>query len=180
MHQNCCLCSLVRVLLKWKNSPERRLSAGGRRRVGELGTVIRCRKSHYSRWFGAVVRRASLPYLAFSSNRLLGFVTFRGPSAPVPPLSLNFLYLARSWDSLKFVRGGPTVFNSVMALKVCKRQREYFPLCSVFQMTAVEKNKIELRRTSQQAFLDAMFVTHSHKCVLPHLRSAGEIKKEQS
>ncbi len=65
----------------------------GRQFVGESMTVIRLRKSHYSRLFCALVQRVSLPYLAFSSNPALWLRHFLWALSTCSPYCAGIFYI---------------------------------------------------------------------------------------
>lgn len=72
---------------------------------GQSVAVVRPQKSHNSRLFCGLVQRVSLPYLAFSSYPALWLLTFYGPSAPVPPIVLEFSIFGKKLDPLNWCVG---------------------------------------------------------------------------
>lgn len=152
MCKNSCLFSLVGFLLGLNAVPRSVIKAGYTR---ESVTVVTPRKSCYSRLFCGSVQRASLPYLAFSSNPSSSASSLSmGPRHLFPLLCWNFLYLARScslnlrvglwlqwFETLKLFNlwGFPSYCFSDTRLFRCHAQKTWF-------------NWGGLRNISQQSF----------------------------
>lgn len=93
MHKICCLFFLVRLVLKWKTALNTDLSASKTVCGGKSVTVVRPRKSHYSRLFCALVQRVSLPYLALSSNPALWLRHFLWALSTCSPYCAGIFYI---------------------------------------------------------------------------------------
>lgn len=80
--------------------------------AGKRVTVIRLRKSHYTRLFCASVQRVSLPYLAFSSNPALRLRHFLWALSTCSPYCAGIFYIWREVGLPQLVRRSP-FFNSL-------------------------------------------------------------------
>lgn len=112
MHKICYLFSLVQLFLKGEMFLKS-LFSQGRRYMEESVTVIRLRKSHNSRLF---VSWCNVPHCLIwhsADTQLFGFVTFYGPSAPVPPIVPEFSIFGMKLVSL----------NLCVQVTVCYSQR---------------------------------------------------------
>lgn len=136
MHKICCLFSLVRLLFQWKICSGRaprcntwwqnlwRLESENHRTVACL---CRCNASRCLIWHSA-------------NTRLLGFVTFYGPSAPVLPIVLEFSIFGMKLDSLSQFVCGSLLENSKLFSS---------PWCIVFFFLMIKaEDMMQLGRTA--------------------------------
>lgn len=167
MHKLCFLFSLVRLLLKWKtllniawtqgNIVWKTVCGGNQWQSSDLENRITvgcfvpwCNVSHCLIWHSAAT---------------LGFVTFYGPSAPVPPIVPEFSIFGKKLDSLNWCIGQCFLYFERDALYILKHFQFFFFLCccSVVQKTILE-NMIQLGRSMKHFSLGHLNVMLSFAC----------------
>lgn len=118
MHEICCLFSLVRFSLKRKTVPSGGVfNAGGKTVCGRTGDSHQTLKNHitvgcFAPWCN--VSRCLIWHSA--ATQLLSFVTFCGPSAPVPPIVPEFSIFGQKLDSLNLCVGHCDSFRAINSI----------------------------------------------------------------
>lgn len=140
--------------------------------------MLWCNVSHCLIWHSA-------------ATQLLGFVTFCGPSAPVPPIVPEFSIFGQKLDSLNLcVDHCQSESNKLHNLQGCFLvfSSAVSQFCFALFFSDDNRRKHHSTREDCEAFLTRAFKCHAvplhvidtsrcQKCKLSRLSSAGEIKK---
>lgn len=156
---------------------------------GESVTVIRPRKSHYSRLFCALVQHVSLPYLAFSSYPALQLRHFLWALSTCSLYCAGIFYIWQEVGLSQSVCGSLFLIvweiNSIFSKVIFPPCLSLFLTCTIDNIrkhdSAWEDYETFLTRASKCHVVPCMFLTRCivRECKLSSFWSTGEIKKSK-
>lgn len=154
--------------------------------VGELVTVIRPRKSHYTRLFCALVQRVSLPYLAFSSNPAPQLCHFLWALSTCSPYCAGIFYIWQEVGLCQLVCRSLFLILwqtfSKFSKVICRFFVAYLLKDNVRKHDSTWEDYITfLTRASKCHVVACMFLTRciARECKLSYFWSTGEIKRSK-